>query len=97
MSFRNEELLRNASDTMNHTLDALRAINFQSQKESVTLSRVALQTQKDSMTLKALTTVTTVYLPASLIAVSLFDLSSCDLFFFGLINQRAFSTPTLSK
>jgi hypothetical protein len=97
MSFRNEELLRNASDTMNHTLDALRAINLQSQKESVTLSRVALQTQKDSMTLKALTTVTTVYLPASLIAVSLFDLSSCDLFFFRLINQRAFSTPTLSK
>ena len=70
MNFRNEALLQNASETMNQSLEALRGITYQTQKENNTLSRVALQTQKDSKALKALTTIATVYLPASLIAVS---------------------------
>lgn len=49
---------------------SLQEIALRSHEESRIMGRIAQQTQKDSMTLKALTIIATVYLPASLIAVS---------------------------
>ena len=56
---------------MTQSLGSLRSIAVLNQQENKTLSALAVQGRKDSQTMKALTTMATVYLPGSLIAVSL--------------------------
>lgn len=55
---------------MSQSLDALRSIAWQSQQDGKTLAGLATQGRKDSQVLKALTTIATMYLPASSVAVS---------------------------
>ena len=54
---------------MHHTLDLLRQISARSAQDSVVAVDLARQGQHDSKLLKALSTVATIYLPASLMAV----------------------------
>ena len=70
---RSEELLQDTNEAMKQSLDSLRSIAWQSQQESKILASLAIQGRKDSQTLKALTTIATMYLPASLVAVSIFN------------------------
>jgi Mg2+ and Co2+ transporter CorA len=52
------------------SLVALQSIAAQNHQENIILSKVAQQGQDDSRTLKVLTIIATMYLPASLVAVS---------------------------
>jgi hypothetical protein len=56
---------------MQANLEVLKRIAFVSGEENRNLSKISAQNQADSHTLKALTTIATMYLPASLIAVCL--------------------------
>lgn len=55
---------------MRTSLVALQSIAAQNHQENMILSTVAQQGHDDSRTLKVLTTIATMYLPASLVAVS---------------------------
>jgi hypothetical protein len=55
---------------MQHNLDILQHIASQTYLENTTLTELARQGRKDSRTLKILSIVATIYLPASLVAVS---------------------------
>jgi len=68
--FRNEGLLQNFNRHSGDTLDALSAINQQSRIHQATLTQLFATVQADSVLLKILGIVATVYLPASLVAVS---------------------------
>jgi hypothetical protein len=63
-------MLAETSSAIRKNIVSLEAISLESHEESRALRRIAQQTEKDSITLKTLTFITTVYLPASLIAVS---------------------------
>jgi hypothetical protein len=56
---------------MHENLNIMRHIASDSEQRNETLATLALQSQRDSKHLKALTQVATMYLPATLIAVSL--------------------------
>lgn len=78
IDFRNYESVREIHIAIQSSLGALQTIASQSLQENEILSRVAQQGRFDSKILKVLTVITTVYLPASLIAVrcpSIFMLS----------------------
>ena len=70
LMFRNEVLLQNFNRHSGDTLDALLAINQQSRIHQATLTQLFATVQADSVLLKILGIVATVYLPASLVAVS---------------------------
>jgi hypothetical protein len=55
---------------MQDNLEVLQRIAIQSQLENETLKTIAIQSQKDSKEVKSLTFIATMYLPASLLAVS---------------------------
>jgi hypothetical protein len=63
-------MLVETSRAIRENIVSLEAISLESHEESRVLRRIAQQTEKDSITLKTLTFIATVYLPASLIAVS---------------------------
>jgi hypothetical protein len=70
VEFRNGEILWKTSHAIHENLAIVRQIAFQSDQRSETLATLAVQCQRDSKRLKALTQVATMYLPATLIAVS---------------------------
>lgn len=55
---------------MRESLDLLKHIGYETREENRNLSTIAGQNQKDSKAIKVLTIIATMYLPASLIAVS---------------------------
>lgn len=65
---RHDEVLLKTSTAMQASLEVLKQIAFVSGEENRNLSKISAQNQADSHTLKALTTIATMYLPASLIA-----------------------------
>lgn len=67
---RHDELFLQTNTAMQENLGVLKQIAFINGEENQKLSKISSHTLKDSNTLKALTTVATMYLPASLIAVS---------------------------
>jgi hypothetical protein len=70
LALRNDNILLKTSTAMQENLDILKRISFENVEENRNLAQIAAQSQKDSQTLKALTIIATMYLPASLIAVS---------------------------
>jgi hypothetical protein len=69
LSFRNEELLRCVNESTYKSIELVRDAAAHIQRENADLAMLTRQSRRDSMALKALTTVATVFLPASLIAV----------------------------
>ena len=63
-------VLQNASQATQDSLSILHMVVSNIEHENTAMVNVARQTQKDSVTLKTLTRVATVYLPATLLAVS---------------------------
>ncbi|KAF2809123.1 uncharacterized protein BDZ99DRAFT_571941 [Mytilinidion resinicola] len=68
LDFRHDEVLLKTSTAMQANLDVLKRIAFVNGEENRNLSKISTQNRADSHTLKALTTIATMYLPASLIA-----------------------------
>ncbi|KAF2810676.1 uncharacterized protein BDZ99DRAFT_286872 [Mytilinidion resinicola] len=68
LQFRHDEVLVRTATTMEANLDVLKRISFINGEESRNLSQISKQGQKDSETVKSLTTIATMYLPASLVA-----------------------------
>jgi hypothetical protein len=68
--FRSEQALRENNDAIRNSLGYLQSTSSDSRTENMLLVRLAAQSQRDSQTLKAFTLVATMYLPATLIAVS---------------------------
>ena len=68
--FRNEVLLQNSNGASYDALSTLLHIAQQSRNQQETLAQLLGAVQADSVLLKALSIVATVYLPASLVAVS---------------------------
>ena len=71
LEFRNDEVLKVASNALQSNVEILKAISMETKQESVSLTSIARRSQSDSTTLKALSRIAIWYLPASLIAVSL--------------------------
>jgi hypothetical protein len=70
LEFRNDKTLRESNQVMQTTLSVLQHLFSESRDENKLLLELAQQGQRDSRTLKAFGSVATMYLPASLIAVS---------------------------
>lgn len=68
---RRDEVLLQTNAAMQANLEMLKRIAFIAGEENQKLSKISSNTLKDSRTLKSLTTIATMYLPASLIAVSI--------------------------
>ncbi|KAK9423248.1 hypothetical protein SUNI508_14044 [Seiridium unicorne] len=68
--FRNSELLRSSNQASNQTLESLLKLTNQGSRQQETLKSLAVSGQANSVMIKALSVVATVFLPASLIAVS---------------------------
>lgn len=70
LTLRNEALLQASNSASNVTLTTLLEISQQSRDQHALLTKLFGAVQADSVLLKALSIMATVYLPASLIAVS---------------------------
>lgn len=70
LTLRNEALLQASNSASNVTLTTLLEISQQSRDQHALLAKLFGAVQADSVLLKALSIMATVYLPASLIAVS---------------------------
>jgi hypothetical protein len=75
---RRDEILLQTNAAMQANLDILKSIAFIAGEENKKLSKISSNTLKDSNTLKALTTIATMYLPASLTAVSIARTLKCS-------------------
>lgn len=60
-----------AGQALQSNVEILKAISMEAKQESVSLTSIARRGQSDSTTLKALSRIAMLYLPATLIAVSL--------------------------
>jgi hypothetical protein len=69
LEFRNSQILCAINQATAKNMDTLRDIAIDVGKENKSMSAMAAQTQKDSKSLKALTTVATIFLPPTLLAV----------------------------
>ena len=70
LTLRNEALLQASNSASNVTLTTLLEISQQSRDQHAILTKLFGAVQADNVLLKALSIIATVYLPASLIAVS---------------------------
>jgi hypothetical protein len=66
---RNNENMHEQSRALMRDIEALQGIANDTRSQSKTIASIARQASRDSQSIKALTTVATMYLPASLLAV----------------------------
>ena len=66
---RNNENMHEQSRALKRDIEALQGIGNDTRSQSKTIAGIAKQAGRDSQSIKALTTVATMYLPASLLAV----------------------------
>ena len=71
VKLRNTRIMQATDQGIQASLSALQSIAAQTHQENMTLLKISQQGQNDSRTLKVLTIIATMYLPASLIAVSI--------------------------
>jgi hypothetical protein len=74
LKYRNNKTISVVNDIKTKSLDHLKDITADTAKESKRANSLAAGTQKDSLSVKALTTVATALLPATLLAVTLYCL-----------------------
>ena len=70
LEFRNDESLTKSSIALHKDIETLRDLAYHSKRESESLVKLAEQSRKDGRALKALSVLGTLYLPATLVAVS---------------------------
>lgn len=71
LNYRNENMLVKSNDALQKSSDALCEIALATKAENELMSALIGKSQKDSHTVKVLTYTALIYLPASLVAVSL--------------------------